>query len=167
MAHAEEPRPATKETSTENPPAPVTSTENPPTPVSATNHGGGFGFFNLALTAAIALACGLGGAYLFARYFGGHSLDAHGTKTTVTETAAQGPATGTNHPAGREPRAPTPAETSDRIDDLKSQLSNRKKRVDDKDKPVVPPEVTALQVRTASIAETTDTLAPLRVKSII
>ena len=145
----------------------MSTTENPPTPVSATNHGGGFGFFNLALTAAIALACGLGGAYLFARYFGGHSLDAHGTKTTVTETAAQGPATGTNHPAGREPRAPTPAETSDRIDDLKSQLSNRKKRVDDKDKPVVPPEVTALQVRTASIAETTDTLAPLRVKSII
>ena len=82
------------------------------------------GAFNLLMTAVVALGCGLGGAYLFTRYFGGTALDHHESTTTTTATA-------TARPAGREPRAPTPSEMSDRIDDLKSRLAVLKHQVDD------------------------------------
>ncbi len=110
--------------------------------------------FNLLMTAVVALGCGLGGAYLFTRYFGGTALDHHESTTTTAATAAA-------RPAGREPRAPTPSEMSDRIDDLKSKLAVLKNQVDDQTKLAVAPELGALQVRVADVSRAADSLAPL------
>lgn len=132
-------------------PTPTPPSAADPSPVAVPRSGGAF---NLLLTAVVALGCGLGGAYLFTRYFGGTALDHHESTTTTTATA-------TARPAGREPRAPTPSEMSDRIDDLKSRLAVLKHQVDDQAKVAVAPELAALQVRVADVSRMADGLAPL------
>lgn len=160
MAHADEPRASAPDERPETPASPAAPRSDAAIPAPADDPiehpptsllGSGVGTY--ALTALIALACGLGGSYAYNRFLAQpHDPNA----VAVAGRPAVAAPAGTGGAADNS--------LSDQVDRLKSQVADLKQQLADQAKPAVPPEVASIQVRLADLAEMTNGLMPLTSK---